>query len=340
MPEEINLATKEITFGFRVAGINGTRSALLTLHQDKDGDGVYSINDLCPATKEGLEVDEDGCALYQKDTDNDGVFDDVDECPDTPEFELNNIQGTSTFGKQIPTVVDEKGCGASQRDSDGDGIIDTEDNCIDTSNSDQLDTDGDGIGDVCDTNNPLPEITTTEIKFVQLPPNGSIVGKINAIDPDGETLTFSQTGTNFKNILSISADGTVTVSSGSLLKFTSVYNGLRLNFIVSDGENEVPGSITITLEDAPRPPEINIITFEVSEDAEVGTLVGLVEVKDPMGGQIVSVDFSGDGYLELVNGNQLKTVLELDYEEITAHLFTITAKASDQPGIAGLTGSK
>ena len=40
-------------------------------HLDKDGDGVYSTNDLCPATKEGFEVDENGCALYQKDTDKD-----------------------------------------------------------------------------------------------------------------------------------------------------------------------------------------------------------------------------------------------------------------------------
>jgi len=35
-------------------------------------------------------------------------------------------------------------------DADGDGAPDTTDNCIDTPNTDQQDTDGDGLGDVCD----------------------------------------------------------------------------------------------------------------------------------------------------------------------------------------------
>jgi len=339
-PEEINLAEKDFVFGFKVAGIDGGNSTLLTLHQDKDGDGVYSANDLCPATKEGFEVDENGCALYQKDTDKDGVFDDLDQCPETPKFEKNNVKGTPRFGEMIPTEVDEKGCGASQRDIDGDGIVDNLDNCIETANQDQLDSDQDGIGDICDTNNPLPEIITTEIKFVQLPPNGTIVGKIEANDIDKETLIFKSIGTDLGNVLSLAPDGTIIVINGVSLDFKSPYNGASLNFIVSDGTNEVKGNVIIRLEDKPRPPEIIINTFEISEDAEVGSLVGLVGVKDPMGGQIVSVNFSGDGFLELVNENEIRTTQELDYETITAHPFTITATASDQPGGVGLTGSK
>ncbi len=339
IPTILNQASKEITFGYRVADTQGSATAILTLHRDEDGDGVYDINDDCPGTEPNTLVDENGCALNQLDSDNDGVFDDVDECPDTPETELNNVKGTPTYGTQIPTVVDEKGCGASQRDTDGDGIFDTEDNCIDTANPDQADADGDGIGDVCDTDNPLPEITTTEITFVQLPQNGTPVGKIEAIDPDGEALIFTQTGNNFTGVLSIATDGTVTVNSGALLTFDSTYNGASLSFTVSDGENEVTGSVKIVIDDAPRPPEISIITFEISEDAEVGTPVGFVEVKDPMGGQIVSINLQGDGFIELVDG-VLKTTQELDYETITSHPFTIFAQASDRTDGPGLSATK
>ena len=338
-PDAITQDFQELTFGFRVAGTNGSNTALLRLYLDEDGDGVYNINDACLGTEAGLEVDATGCALNQLDSDNDGVFDDLDECPDTPEFEINNVKGTPTFGELIPTVVDEKGCGASQRDTDGDGIVDTEDNCIETANADQADADGDGIGDVCDTDNPLPEITTTEIKFVQLPQNGTTVGKIEATDPDGETLTFTQSGDNFTGVLSIASDGSVTVSSGALLTFDSAFNGASLGFTVSDGENDVPGSVKILIEDVPRPPEISIITLEISEDAEIGTIVGFVEAIDPMGGQIVSISLQGDGFIELIDG-VLKTSQELDYETTTAHPFTITAQASDRSDGPGLSGSK
>ncbi|MDB2340354.1 BspA family leucine-rich repeat surface protein, partial [Flavobacteriaceae bacterium] len=339
IPDAIQTDTKDVNFTFSVEGITATNEFNLLLHRDQDGDGVYDINDTCPRTDSGLEVDAKGCALNQLDSDNDGVFDDVDECPDTPEFELNNVPGTPTFGELIPTVVDEKGCGASQRDTDGDGIVDTEDNCIETANANQADTDGDGIGDVCDTDNPLPQITSTEIKFVQLPQNGNTVGKIEATDADGEVVTFTQAGDNFKGVLSVASDGSITVSSGALLTFDSAYNGASLGFTLSDGENEVSGSVKVLIEDAPRPPEISIITLEISEDAKTGTIVGFIKAEDPMGGEIVSISLQGDGFIELVDG-VLKTTQELDYETNKSHPITITAQASDRADGPGLSGTK
>ena len=331
--------TVDIEFEFSVINEPGIDKASLTLYSDGDSDGVNDIIDECPGTQEGLTVDEKGCAQNQLDSDNDGIFDDVDKCPDTPDFEINNIKGTPGYGQEQPTIVDAFGCGASQKDQDGDGIFDDIDNCIETPNQDQADKDEDGIGDVCDKENPIPEIKTTQITFVQFPPNGLEVGKIKAIDPEGEPLTFTQPGGSFTGVLEIDPDGTIRVSEGSFLAFNSNYNGGKLNFEVSDGENNVPGAIKIVIEDAPRPPEITISTFDISEDILIGSVVGYVDVKDPSGGPINSVVISGDGYLELVPATMesglinrdyiIVTALELDYETLTAHPFTITAQGEE-----------
>ena len=326
-PERLNQASKSILFNFSVNNVTATRSVKVLLNGDQDGDGVADLLDECPGTDSSFKVDEKGCALNQIDTDGDGVFDDLDECSDTPEFELNNVKGTPTFGEQILTVVNEKGCGASQRDSDGDGIVDTLDNCIDIANPDQGDKDNDGIGDLCDTDNPIPIIATTQIRFLKFPDNGGVVGKIVAEDPEGEALVFTMNDTLFQGVLAINPDGSIVVVNGLSLDFDSSFNNQPLSFIVSDGENEVKASIVIVIEDTPEPPVVTITTFDLKEDASVGSLAGSIEVSDPLGGA-VNVTFQGDGFFELV-GNEIYSVKKLDYETDESHPFSIFAQGEE-----------
>ena len=87
--------------------------------RDFDKDGVLDDIDKCPNSPEGVQVDDDGCAVSQKDTDQDGINDDTDNCIETP-----NPDQLDTDGDGIGDECDE--------DDDGDGVEDERDLCPNT----------------------------------------------------------------------------------------------------------------------------------------------------------------------------------------------------------------
>ena len=96
---------------------------------DDDNDGINDYNstgdmlDQCPNTPLGsLDIDEFGCAAFQRDSDDDGVSDLLDQCEGTP-------QGI---------IVNEVGCA----DLDGDGIFANVDQCPSTSGKWTVDNSG------------------------------------------------------------------------------------------------------------------------------------------------------------------------------------------------------
>lgn len=122
---------------------------------DSDGDGVKDIRDDCPDTLENVDVDDNGCALYQLDSDFDGVTDDIDQCATTPigalvdEFGCADTDADGIFDyidlcPNTPSgfAIDTDGCADFQKDSDGDGVNDAEDQCEGTNTDDIVDVTG------------------------------------------------------------------------------------------------------------------------------------------------------------------------------------------------------
>ncbi len=112
---------------------------------DRDGDGVANVEDAFPDdATETMDTDEDGIG-NNADTDDDGDGQaDVDEvsCGSDP-LDANSM-ATDEDQDGIPDCLN------TLQDTDGDGITDDQDNCPDLANGDQSDLDDDGVGDVCD----------------------------------------------------------------------------------------------------------------------------------------------------------------------------------------------
>jgi hypothetical protein len=72
---------------------------------DTDGDGVLDINDFCPNTPQGIEVDSKGCP---KDADGDGVPDYLDKEPNTPKGAIVDEDGFELTDARIAQRAAEK----------------------------------------------------------------------------------------------------------------------------------------------------------------------------------------------------------------------------------------
>ncbi|HVV53246.1 MAG TPA: thrombospondin type 3 repeat-containing protein [Polyangia bacterium] len=144
--------------------------------RDRDGDGVYDINDKCPDQPEDRDgfQDADGCP--DPDNDNDGIPDTRDKCPneaeDVDEFEDadgcpdpdNDKDGIPDINDACPNAPEDHkgkkpndGCPSSTEDSDGDGIPDNVDKCPDEPEDKDGFEDADGCPDPDNDADGIPD---------------------------------------------------------------------------------------------------------------------------------------------------------------------------------------
>jgi len=219
-------------------------------------------------------------------------------------FTLNQLSdvegGTLILNKNSVTIVDlhwniapnfENNELTISLDTDGDGVIDVLDQCPDTATGDPVDQNG--CSDL--QNDTDQDGVPNDIDLCPNTPTDE--------EADEEGCGISQADKDKDGIPDIRDNCPDTK-----------------NVLQKDSDGDGYG-------DACDPdPLINIVTYTVREDAEVGTLVGLVEAIDPLGGQIKSIVLEDEGYFELVNGNEIRIIKPLDYEEYPIYEFYITAQ--------------
>jgi hypothetical protein len=121
-----------------------TISIPISIHGDRDRDGIPDPTDNCPLIANPGQEDLDGDTIgdiCDPDRDGDGILNDLDNCP-------NHFNPS-----QIDSDRDRLGdtCDPNPFDRDNDGVNDELDNCPNNFNPTQDDNDDDGIGNACET---------------------------------------------------------------------------------------------------------------------------------------------------------------------------------------------
>lgn len=157
---------------------------------------------------------------------------------------------------------------------------------------------------------------------------GTNIGTFSAVDPEDKQMEFRLTndaGGRFE------LSGKTLKLKGGLDYETATTHKITLEVTDFDG-HVVLRDFTVAVGNADEAPESTSISKSViSENAEVGTRVGVLSAVDPEGGA-VSYSLTGNpgGYFALTADGKLTLAKEVDYEKKQSH--TITVQATDSTG--------
>ncbi len=146
--------------------------------------------------------------------------------------------------------------------------------------------------------NEKPEVGDQGYNIPNTSVNGTIIGQINATDPDnGQSLNYTiATGNNLSAFSLNSNDGTLTVNNASAL---NSYSQFVLNVKVSDNGQPIESvycNVTINIMSSNSAPVIQEQIFTINENPVSGAQIGQLVATDGDQGQTLT--------FEIIDGNQ------------------------------------
>ncbi len=196
-------------------------------------------------------------------------------------------------------------------------------------------TASDGVNDtvfeinfsVIDIDEPVILVASTSAtSFAEDSLTGINIGTASATDPEGNTVTYSLSGTGSENF---SVDDVGNISLINSLDYeTATSYTLSLN--ASDGVNTTTFELIITVDDVNEAPSLSntLAASSFAENVSTGTIIATASASDPES-QAITYSLSGTGseYFTIDSSGNVTLAAGLDYE--TATSYTLTLNASD-----------
>jgi hypothetical protein len=177
-------------------------------------------------------------------------------------------------------------------------------------------------------------ITLDPAEIPETTPAGTSVGALAVADPEVATVFTLVAGEGDTHNHLFVVDGAAVVTAAEL-DFESLGSELTIRIAAGepDGDTTVEEVIGITLQDAP---EITLVPSDIDENVEPGSQIGILTAGEPEGEtgeaelkySLVEGDGDEHNHLFLIDGDQLLTAAELDFEELGPSL-TIRVAATD-----------
>jgi hypothetical protein len=178
-------------------------------------------------------------------------------------------------------------------------------------------------------NNVAPTMSDETFSVLEDAANSTVIGTMNASDPNGTSLVYSILSGNTDNIFDINSSGQVFVTSNTNLNYEDD-NQYVLVIRASDGFLNKDSTATVNITNVA--PTISTATFNVVEGVVNTTFVGTVSASDPKGGGITYAILSGntDSIFGINSSTGTITVVDntdLDFADVQQ--YNLTVRASD-----------
>ncbi|MEO1053221.1 MAG: cadherin domain-containing protein [Bacteroidota bacterium] len=178
------------------------------------------------------------------------------------------------------------------------------------------------------TLNLPPEIANQSFNASEAIDDQTVIGIVQATDPEGEALTFS-ISTNSGDLFEITSTGAISLAEGQSLDFETATSH-ALTVVASNQTESATATVTINVvdENENMAPVVAAQTFTAAESATDTDVIGIVLATDPdedaLTFSIVEDEddlfaITTDGFISLQAGKSL------DFESKTSHALTVQA---------------